>query len=449
MSLFFSRSVVAAVATAALVATPLASAQSVDPASSALGSIDFSATGSSDAAADSFYDQPARVPQQPGMLISREDMRVGFALPTAPWPSQATRIMYSSQNTHNEPIAITGSVYTPRVAWNGDGPRPLAIIAPGTLGGSAHCGATRSITRFVQLENRENQGMSLNLGYEMFPLLGLLSRGFTVAITDYEGMANFGVHTYMNRKAQAHAIVDVARAAIALESTDLTEQSPIVAYGYSQGGGAAAAAAELAHTYGPELNMVGMVAAAPPADLREVSQGIDRSAIVGAVGYAMNGLAYAYPEFAAEVDKQLNAKGKKMLADARSECIPDSILSYGLTETKTLTNSGASAREMLNQNPVFNKYIAMQVIGEVKPSMPVLVTGNTHDDAVPGAQARSLAANWCALGATVLYSEDPLPPIFPKSTINHMAPMLTNLPRNIQYMVDRARGLPAPSNCAR
>ncbi len=61
--------------------------------------------------------------------------------------------------------------------------------------------------------------------------------------------------------------------------------------------GAAASAAELASSYAPELNVVGTYAGAPPADLKELFPYADGSALVGAVGYALNSVITTYPEF--------------------------------------------------------------------------------------------------------------------------------------------------------
>jgi predicted esterase len=53
-----------------------------------------------------------------------------------------------------------------------------------------------------------------------------------------------------------------------LPDTSLDPHGPLAFWGYSQGGGAAASAAELASSYAPELDVVGSYAGAPPADLK-------------------------------------------------------------------------------------------------------------------------------------------------------------------------------------
>ena len=57
------------------------------------------------------------------------------------------------------------------------------------------------------------------------------------------------MHTYVNRLSEGHAMPDGARAAMQLPDTSLDHHGPVAFWGYSQGGGAAASAAELAASY--------------------------------------------------------------------------------------------------------------------------------------------------------------------------------------------------------
>jgi alpha-beta hydrolase superfamily lysophospholipase len=98
----------------------------------------------------------------------------------------------------------------------------------------------------------------------------MVARGFAIVMTDYQGLGTPGLHTYVNRVAQGNAMLDAARAAKKLTGTSLKPDGPLAFWGYSQGGGAAASAAELASRYAPELKVVGTYAGAPHADLKEL-----------------------------------------------------------------------------------------------------------------------------------------------------------------------------------
>lgn len=98
-------------------------------------------------------------------------------------------------------------------------------------------------------------------------------------MTDYEGLGTPSMHTYVGRVAEGQAVLDTARAAMRLPGSSLDPHGPVAFWGYSQGGGATASAAELASSYAPELHIVSTYAGAPPADLKELLPYADGSAL--------------------------------------------------------------------------------------------------------------------------------------------------------------------------
>ena len=166
------------------------------------------------------------------------------------------------------------------------------------------------------------------------------SKGVRVVVTDYIGMGTPGVHTYMNRDDQAHAMLDAARAAG-------VGDSPVAFYGHSQGGGASAAAVEAAGEYAPELNVVGAYASAPPADLEAVQRNIDGSDLMGAIGFTINGLLERYPHLRPLLDEHLNEEGQEALKDLSTMCTGDITKKYGHRKTSEWTKSGKTLDELL------------------------------------------------------------------------------------------------------
>nr|WP_306307300.1 lipase family protein [Nocardia takedensis] len=194
--------------------------------------------------------------------------------------------------------------------------------------------------------------------------------GARVLVVDYIGLGTPGIHTFANRIEGAHAVLDAARAANALAGVDA--DAPVVFWGYSQGGGATAAAAEMQPTYAPELNLKGTWAGGPVADLAAILERIDGALIGG-------------------------------------------------------------------------------VVGSSRPATPVLITSGRNDDTVPYGQARQLALDWCAQGATVTFRTNELPPILPGATIPaHFGPELIEGfgPDNaVTYLLDRLADKPV-SGCS-
>lgn len=89
-------------------------------------------------------------------------------------------------------------------------------------------------------------------------------------------------------------------------------------------------------------------------------------------------------------------------------------------------------------------------VGTLTPVSPVLITSGRNDDTVPYNQARQLAEDWCAKGATVEFRTNELPPLLPGTTIsNHFGPEIIDGfgPDNaITYLLDRLAGKPV-SGC--
>ncbi|HMJ13208.1 MAG TPA: lipase family protein [Polyangiaceae bacterium] len=78
--------------------------------------------------------------------------------------------------------------------------------------------------------------------YEIAPIRSALDRGWAVAISDYEGLGTPGMHTYVVNRSLGHAVLDSVRAAVRASGTALDTHAPVLLWGYSEGGGAAAAA---------------------------------------------------------------------------------------------------------------------------------------------------------------------------------------------------------------
>lgn len=217
--------------------------------------------------------------------------------------------------------------------------------------------------------------------------------------------------------------------------------------GYSQGGGAVAAAAELHPEYAPEIDLVGTAAGSPPADLLATLDQADGSAIAGVIGYALNSLSDAYPELKERMDVHLTDGGQAMLTSTADQCIGETAVQFFQHRTANYTKTGRPAVEIVREDPVAMKYLEMQRVGRLKPTTPVRIVSPVNDDVVPGHQSQQLGRDWCAQGATVDMVIDPMPAMAPGLVIGHAAPMITGLDGNLRYLDDRINGLPAPSNC--
>jgi triacylglycerol lipase len=239
-------------------------------------------------------------------------------------------------------------------------------------------------------------------------------------------------------------MIDAARAAMRLPGTSLDPHGPLAFWGYSQGGGAAASAAELASTYGSDLHVVGSYAGAPPADLKELFPYADGSALVGVVGYALNSVITTYPEFADAIRSKLTPRGADMLDKVQDQCIAETIAKFMFRHLQPYFTEDIN--QLVNEEP-FKSLFDMQRIGRLKPNAPVLINSNRYDPLVPWTAANQLGRDWCAQGADVEFRTNEEPPFLNKLVINHALPMLVDGEAAMQWIADRFNAVPTTPNC--
>lgn len=346
---------------------------------SAVDELDAIGFGSSDSDSSTVKRLP------PGQVITRTPFPVNA-------PARAQRVVFSSTGARDHrQTAVSGTILQPYAHWSEKSPRPLAVIAPGTLGMADNCAS------------------SVALRYEAPPTPPapqLLAQGWNVAIVDYQGLGTPGVHPYLNREIAGNNTLDMARATI--ETLQLPADTPIALFGYSQGGGATAAAAELADEYASELNIRAVYAGAIPADLTDTALHIRGSALAGLVGYFMNGLVAEYPETKEPIERMLSPLGQDFLKLTADECIGATVERWPRNDTKAFTANDLGIAENLRSSelsPVVRRHVDEQALGTKTPSMPVFVTHNALDDVLPVTSARGLVQKWQKAGADITYVE--------------------------------------------
>lgn len=97
------------------------------------------AGSSSSAAAQGFYTPPTDVPSQPGTLMKTQK----FTALLNVW-GNPTRLMYSTRDTSDKPVAVTGTYIEPWAKWSGSGSRPVVSLSVGTIGQGDQCAPSRA-----------------------------------------------------------------------------------------------------------------------------------------------------------------------------------------------------------------------------------------------------------------------------------------------------------------
>ncbi len=341
----------------------------------------------------------------------------------APVPGiRATEVLYRSTNALGDPDAITGTVLVPTRPWTGAGLRPLVSYAVGTHGLADDCAPSKLFAQGID--------------YESGVISQLLARGWAVAVTDMEGLGTPGLHTYNVGRSEGPAVLDMARAALRLPGAGLPSDTPIGIMGYSQGGGSAAWAAQLAPTYAPELHLVGVAAGGVPADLMAVARGDDGGAWVGLVLLTALGFDAAYPDL--HLSSYLNDRGRALIAAGEQLCI-ESIAGFSTLAqaADTHTSDYVTGVNPLDV-PAWQERLAQNRLGATAPTVPVLLQHGLFDVTVPFAQAAQLHTEWCSEGADVTWHV-----LFGE----HVLGYVESWGPAIAFLASRFAGQPVDGNC--
>jgi hypothetical protein len=115
-------------------------------------------------------------------------------LPGAPVGGTAYRIRYISTDEFGAPKEITGTVIVPPGAAPAGG-RNVVAWAHGTYGVAEKCAPWPTLFDSIA------------------GLPDIMSRGYLVVASDYQGLGNPGPHTYLAGVSTAHSVLDAIRAA--------------------------------------------------------------------------------------------------------------------------------------------------------------------------------------------------------------------------------------------
>ena len=327
---------------------------------------------------EGFYGPPSPVPQsRPGEVLRAEPLDAYLA-PAVRLRARGWRILYRSTSATGEPRAVSGTVLLPR--GKSRSARALLGYAIGTHGIGDSAAPSRLLPR--------------GLEWEAGLIAMALARGWAVAITDYEGLGTPGDHTFMVGRALGPNVLDAMRAARSLAPDELSPQGPAAIIGYSEGGTAAAWAAQLQPTYAPEMPLVGVVAGAAAANVEVAGPSLDGSFFSFFIAYGAIGYAAAYPDL--ELDAYLTPMARERIGALRES----SILQAMVWGPRRMRSSELTDPDVL-ELPNWHRRLRENRLGLMAPVAPVLLHHARRDQIVSFAQSAALRDDWRRLGADV------------------------------------------------
>jgi alpha-beta hydrolase superfamily lysophospholipase len=361
------------------------------------------------ATTEGFYVPPdLLVEGKAGDLIRAEPMDA-YLVPGVRLRARSWRMLYRSTSAIGEPTAVSGTLLVPYGRMRG--PRPLIGYAVGTHGIGDAAAPSRLLAR--------------GLDWEAGLIAMLLGRGWAVAITDYQGLGTPGDHTYMVGRALGPNVLDAMRAARELYPAELPSEGPAAIVGYSEGGAAAAWAAQLQPTYAPDVPLAGVAAGAAAADLEAAGPLLDGSFFSFFIAYGGIGYSAAYPEL--ELDPYLTAKARSGIAALRQSTLPQAMLSG-----PRFVRASDLTRPNVMELPEWRRRLRENRLGEMVPDAPVLLHHARRDQIVSFEQSVNLRDSWERIGADVrLYVT--------RGGVDHISGGVAGMPVALGWIAGRLR----------
>lgn len=324
---------------------------------------------------DPFY-APVGIAPPPGEVVRSRPIPADLINGTV-----GVQVVHGSTGTRGERIAVAGTILVPSTPWQGAGLRPILSYGVGVHGLGRDAAPSHLMLAGTEAE---------------VPLIhGALERGWAVAITDGEGLGMPGPHTYGAGMPGGHAMLDIVRAA-ARSVPGLSEEAPVLLWGYSEGGRCAAWAAELQPEYAPELPLVAAAVGGVPADLHAVAKAIDGGPYSGLGLAVLVGLAHAHGR--PELWDILNAQGRTAAENAAELDVVGLILGH------PEPMSHHTVRDEPWDEPCWRSVLRSEDNGQRSPAVPVHVYHALDDDIVPFDLGVRLRDAYRGLGADVTWS---------------------------------------------
>jgi pimeloyl-ACP methyl ester carboxylesterase len=199
-------------------------------------------------APDAFYDPPANVPGQPGILVRSEPLRHV----TLPAGMLGWRILYTTTVNDTTRATAVATVFAPIEGPAGARPRPVITWEHGTTGVLQKC--------MPSLVSVPAAGI---------PAINqIVSAGWVIVATDYSFAEKGGPHPYLIGEGEARAALDSVRAARQMPELSLDERT--VVWGHSQGGHSALWTGISGPRYAPDVKIIGVAAIAPAANIKDL-----------------------------------------------------------------------------------------------------------------------------------------------------------------------------------
>ncbi|WP_286143877.1 lipase family protein [Mycobacterium sp. D16R24] len=327
----------------------------------------------------------------PGDILRSRAIDVAF-LGRIPQRVTAYQLLYRTIDANANPQATVTTILLP--AGSSETPRPIV---------SYQCAIDAITSKAFPSYTFQRRAQILGgaTPFEYLLIAETLRRGWAVVVTDHEGSRG----SWGAAREPGYCILDGLRAAVSFEQAGLSKSAPIALWGYSGGGLATGWAAELWHSYAPELNVVGAVLGSPVADLRAAFHRLNGSVFAGLAALVIAALRNSYPDFDAIVRQHVTAQGETLLSSLRQMSTLRAVTRFCFQKVDHYVDE--PLEQILGLAPV-EKMFEDTRLGQATPAMPLLVFQAIADPIIGVQNIDVLVRRYRDSGAHVTYLRDVL-----------------------------------------
>ncbi|MGI8920288.1 MAG: lipase family protein [Solirubrobacteraceae bacterium] len=371
---------------------------------------------------DPFYQAPAGLDAvAPGTVLRTRAVTVTLGpVPLSGLLAKAYQLLYRTNGASGRAVPGVTTVLVPNAGAPAGG-RQLVSVDDAEDSVDPNCAPS------YQLQNGE-QG-DANLALETGLATTELTQGRAIVIPDAEGPQSEYIVTGM----EGHAALDSIRAVEHFPLAGLSGMATKVGLiGYSGGAHVTAAADELAPSYAPELNLVGVAEGGVPVGNEDTVSYINGSIGAGVLMATAIALDRAYPEL--DLPALLNAKGRAFAQQVSTGCA-SSVFAAPFANYDSYTNTPD-----VFHVPRVERVINLNALGHNSPTAPTFVYNGIHDELIWIKPLDDLVAHYCQAGARIDYFRDPL-------GLEHIQGVANFTLLAIPYLTGRFNGDPVPDTC--
>lgn len=296
---------------------------------------------------------------------------------------------FESTDLDGNPITITAQLFVPVIDA---AEAPLFIFAPGSTGLSEACAPSRP---YVQ-----NRGWETYSAYT----LAYAGQGFISVMPNYMGFFNDDIiQPYFVRVAEGRVMLDAARATAALlaEAGLGLAASGVFVGGFSQGGHAALATADLHAEYAPEVPLLGVLGFGATTQLEDLFREFPFVA-----PWVLHAYATFFPGKFDPADILAEPYASRLASDAERLCI-EGVQSYYPGNPAALYTpafyAALTSDALAAEFPGLQALFAENNAGLSGHQLPVIILQGVDDPVVTLSSQNRFVGQLCALGSPVRY----------------------------------------------